>query len=344
MQDYTKDLITELGKDVLSDTTESAIKDAINNALENGVQGKDIDFESLFNSVMESCARKILIDMCGDVEVVDSYNQKRLAGKFYKLITGQEKLESTNYVELNVIGNDSLKKIFDVYDYEKAVRGVVNALDNVKNAEDEAYISAVDQLAKSFLGLANTMADSVPVIGDMIKNMISVASGSFEYQYNYILNDLRRNNTAMASMVLYNDIEAAALYLLAQDNLIFEEEAIVTMLLDKMGVNINSPLLALIAFDATDHEDFIHKCAEAFGLLKEGCDYVDADLVRGYCVDILVERGYNIKEMTYEEIQKELSVLESNIKENEDENANSSPHNYFWNQYSFTYDTAFHIA
>ncbi len=90
MQDYKKDLITEIGKDVLSDTTESAIKDAINNALENGVQGKDIDFESLFNSVMESCARKILIDMCGDVEVVDSYNQKRLAGKLYKLITGQE--------------------------------------------------------------------------------------------------------------------------------------------------------------------------------------------------------------------------------------------------------------
>lgn len=257
MQDYITDIIIEIGKDILSENTEKNIKAAINNSIENGIQGEDLDFEKLFKTVMKSTLRTLLADVCGEVVALDIKREELCVTTFYKLIMGDDCLKSTNYDKLNINCNESIKKIYKTYDYASAVLNVVTALEEVKSAEDEAYYNAVRKLSSSFLGLANIVAGSVPVIGDVIKNMISVAKGGFEYQYNYILNDLKSNNTAMAKLALNEDIEEAALYLLAQENLVFDEEAIITLLLDRKGININSSFLAVYALACETHEDFI---------------------------------------------------------------------------------------
>ena len=305
MSTISKDFAIETRKTVLKDDIVELLKNAVNQCVDCELKKENysnFNFETLLQDVVTQTIKSVF------GEAIDA----QIASQIIQYISGKNVVFSLGLDEYGIYGSDIYNIIESVYNFTTNLASLQTQCNELKILSDEDYYSSVKKIGDDFLSLAESLASSIPLMGYYIENMITIVSNAYDRQYSYIINDYKYNCTQMAIMALKYDVEAAEIFLLTQDNLIFNNQELILFGLNGKSntfMDIKS-ILRMLNFDNTD--DIFNYLDSQYNLINT------PDEIREFCVKALQKRGYNFDGMSINQIREMLKndFKNDNIGEN----------------------------
>ena len=286
--DTTKFVLGEVKKEALKTAMEELAEQKVANAI---TSNSGVDVQELIIEIIKATAATVF-----DNTILSDKNCETI----FLWVKGYAPIFDFDAPELDIDGLTNGEKLVTVVDVSAKAALLADECNALKDCEDDKYYLQVKKITDTFLAFAESMAVAIPLVGDYIGFVIECVSNAFESQYDYIVQDKTRTDTAIAELALLEGGDKCSLfYLLSQTNLLLDKNAMVMFGLKKMNIDRASLMLNTCSEDLSYEEwlDFIDK---KYNLIT------DADELRKYCKTELEKQGYNFNGMTVEEIGEKL--------------------------------------
>ena len=286
--DTTKFVLGEVKKEALKTAMEEIVEQKVANAI---TSNSGVDVQELIIEIIKATAATVF-----DNTILSDKNCETI----FLWVKGYAPIFDFDAPELDIDGLTNGEKLVTVVDVSAKAALLADECNALKDCEDDKYYLQVKKITDTFLAFAESMAVAIPLVGDYIGFVIECVSNAFESQYDYIVQDKTRTDTAIAELALLEGGDKCSLfYLLSQTNLLLDKNAMVMFGLKKMNIDRASLMLNTCSEDLSYEEwlDFIDK---KYNLIT------DADELRKYCKTELEKQGYNFNGMTVEEIGEKL--------------------------------------
>ena len=286
--DTTKFVLDEVKKEALKTAMEELVEQKVANAI---TLNSGVDVQELIIEIIKATAATVF-----DNTILSDKNCETI----FLWVKGYAPIFDFDAPELDIHGLTNGEKLVTAVDIAANAASLTAKCNDLKECSDSEYFKKVKDITNAFLEFAESMAVAIPLVGDYIGFVIECVSNAFESQYDYIVQDKTRTDTAIAELALLEGGDKCSLfYLLSQTNLLLDKNAMVMFGLKKMNIDRASLMLNTCSEDLSYEEwlDFIDK---KYNLIT------DADELRKYCKTELEKQGYNFNGMTVEEIGEKL--------------------------------------
>ena len=286
--DTTKFVLDEVKKEALKTAMEEIVEQKVANAI---TLNSGVDVQELIIEIIKATAATVF-----DNTILSDKNCETI----FLWVKGYAPIFDFDAPELDIHGLTNGEKLVTAVDIAANAASLTAKCNDLKECSDSEYFKKVKDITNAFLEFAESMAVAIPLVGDYIGFVIECVSNAFESQYDYIVQDKTRTDTAIAELALLEGGDKCSLfYLLSQTNLLLDKNAMVMFGLKKMNIDRASLMLNTCSEDLSYEEwlDFIDK---KYNLIT------DADELRKYCKTELEKQGYNFNGMTVEEIGEKL--------------------------------------
>ena len=286
--DTTKFVLDEVKKEALKTAMEEIVEQKVANAI---TLNSGVDVQELIIEIIKATAATVF-----DNTILSDKNCETI----FLWVKGYAPIFDFDAPELDIHGLTNGEKLVTAVDIAANAASLTAKCNDLKECSDSKYFKKVKDITDAFLEFAESMAVAIPLVGDYIGFVIECVSNAFESQYDYIVQDKTRTDTAIAELALLEGGDKCSLfYLLSQTNLLLDKNAMVMFGLKKMNIDHASLMLNTCSKDLSYEEwlDFIDK---KYNLIT------DADELRKYCKTELEKQGYNFNGMTVEEIGEKL--------------------------------------
>ena len=286
--DTTKFVLDEVKKEALKTAMEEIVEQKVANAI---TLNSGVDVQELIIEIIKATAATVF-----DNTILSDKNCETI----FLWVKGYAPIFDFDAPELDIHGLTNGEKLVTAVDIAANATSLTAKCNDLKECSDSEYFNKVKDITDAFLEFAESMAVAIPLVGDYIGFVIECVSNAFESQYDYIVQDKTRTDTAIAELALLEGGDKCSLfYLLSQTNLLLDKNAMVMFGLKKMNIDRASLMLNTCSEDLSYEEwlDFIDK---KYNLIT------DADELRKYCKTELEKQGYNFNGMTVEEIGEKL--------------------------------------